>query len=276
MTAPFEGSLYAANTAHHRAHDEALLADLPLGPGVRVLDLGCGTGDLTARLLERVRGTAVTSGTDGGADGEAEPGSVLGIDASASQIERARADHAAPGLEFRVGRAQDLARLVPERSFHVALSVATLHWVPGDDQAAVLAALSGALRPGGVLRIDMGGAGQIEAARAVLDEVSAGHGGPASPWYFPGPQEYRRLLEAAGFTVHRVRLLHQRRPFPDPAAFEGWLRSQVLPAYLPGVASERRTRFAADAVRQGAIRLRREDGSLDQDYVRLDVLAERP
>jgi trans-aconitate methyltransferase len=259
--APFTGALYAANTAHHRAHDGALLADVPLGPGVRVLDLGCGTGDLTARVAERVRG--------GG-------GGVLGIDASASQVGHARAAHAAAGLEFAVGRAQDLARLVPARSFDVVLSVATLHWVPRSDQPAVFTALARALRAGGVLRIDMGGQGQIEAARSVLDEVSARHGGPASPWYFPGPQEYRELLEEAGFAVRRVRLLHQRRPFPDPAAFEGWLRSQVLPAYLPGVAPGRRTRFAADAVRQGVARLRRGDGSLDQDYVRLDVVALAP
>ncbi len=44
----FDGTLYAANTAHHRAHDADVLADVPLAPGTDVLDLGCGSGDFTA------------------------------------------------------------------------------------------------------------------------------------------------------------------------------------------------------------------------------------
>jgi hypothetical protein len=147
--------------------------------------------------------------------------------------------------------------------------------VPGDDQPAVLDGVRSILRTGGVLRVDMGGAGQIAATRAVLDEVSARFGGPASPWYFPGPGEYAALLEAAGLTVRRARLVRQRRSFADPAAFEGWLRSQVLPAYLPGVASELRTPFASACVAEGTACLRRADGSYDQDYVRLDVIAAR-
>ncbi len=131
------------------------------------------------------------------------------------------------------------------------------------------------LRPGGVLRVDMGGEGQIAAARAVLDEISGRHGGPASPWCFPGPAGYSDLLRVAGLAVERAELVHQRRAFPDAGAFEGWLRSQVLPAYLPGVPADRREAFAAECVREGLGRLRRDDGSYDQDYVRLDVLARR-
>ncbi len=63
----FDGALYAANTAHHRAHDDAVLAGLPLRPGADVLDLGCGSGDLTARLVPMVA-----------------PGRVVGLDVSPS------------------------------------------------------------------------------------------------------------------------------------------------------------------------------------------------
>jgi hypothetical protein len=153
--------------------------------------------------------------------------------------------------------------------------VATLHWVPAEEQATVLAGVARVLRPGGVLRADLGGVGQIAAARAVLDEISRRHGGPASPWCFPAPEAYRALLDGAGLQARRVRLVHQRRPFPDAAAFEGWLRSQVLPAYLPGVPAAARSAFTAACVQEGAERLRRDDGSYDQDYVRLDVLAVR-
>jgi trans-aconitate 2-methyltransferase len=253
----FEGAVYAANTGHHRSHDAEVLAGVPLAPGVAVLDLGCGSGDFTAGLVP-----LVTPG-----------GRVVGVDVSASQVEYAGAHHR--GAEFLVGRAQDLGALFPPASFDVVVSVATLHWVPGEDQPTVLAGVRSVLRAGGVLRVDMGGAGQIEATRAVLDEVSARFGGPASPWHFPEPHAYRGLLEAAGLRVGHVRLVRQRRPFADTVAFEGWLRSQVLPAYLPGIAPEARTPFVTACVAEGSARLRRGDGSYDQEYVRLDALATR-
>jgi trans-aconitate 2-methyltransferase len=256
----FDGPLYAANTAHHRAHDGEILADLPLRPGVDVLDLGCGSGEFTAALAPLV----------------SPGGNVVGLDVSPSQVGHARAAHAGgPALRFVVGRAQDVAGLFPPESFDVVVSVATLHWLPRDDQPDALGGVRSVLRPGGVLRADLGGAGQIEAARAVLDEVSARFGGASSPWYFPEPQEYTALLEAADLTVRRTRLVRQRRRFADCAALEGWLRSQVLPAYLPGIAPASRTPFAAACVDEAAARLRRDDGSYDQDYVRLDVLGAR-
>jgi trans-aconitate 2-methyltransferase len=252
----FDGDLYAANTRHHRAHDEEVLAGLPLVPGTDVLDLGCGSGDFTARLVPLVT-----------------PGRVVGVDVSPSQVAHARAHH--PGAGFLTGRAQDVGSLFPSASFDVVVTVATLHWVPAAEQPAVLAGIARVLRPGGVLRADLGGAGQIAATRAVLDEVSARHSGPASPWCFPEPETYGALLRAAGLTAHRVRLVRQRRAFPDAAAFEGWLRSQVLPAYLPGVPDAHREAFAADCLHEGLARLQRDDGSYDQDYVRLDVVATR-
>jgi ubiquinone/menaquinone biosynthesis C-methylase UbiE len=252
----FDGDLYAANTRHHRAHDEDVLAGLPLAPGTDVLDLGCGSGDFTARLVPMVA-----------------PGRVVGVDVSPSQVAHARAHH--PGAEFVAGRAQDVASLFPAASFDVVVTVATLHWVPAAEQPDVLAGVARVLRPGGVLRADLGGIGQIAAARAVLDDISARHRGPASPWCFPEPSAYAELLRVAGLTVERARLVRQRRAFPDAAAFEGWLRSQILPAYLPAIPDDDREAFAAECLREGLARLQRDDGSYDQDYVRLDVLAVR-
>lgn len=258
----FDGALYAANTAHHRRHDDAVLAGLPLGPGARVLDLGCGSGELTAAV----------------ADLCAPGGRVLGTDVSASQISYAASVHERPGLSFAVAAAQELGALLDPESFDVVLSVAALHWVPGPDQPGVLDGVRRVLRPGGVLRIDMGGRGQIARAREVLAPVAVAHGGDPGllPWFFPGPDEYRSLLTGAGLEPRRVELLHQRRPFPDAAALEGWLRSQVLPAYAAAVPADRYAAFTAAAVAAGVERLRRPDGGFDQDYVRLDVLAHRP
>jgi ubiquinone/menaquinone biosynthesis C-methylase UbiE len=46
----WDGALYAANTDHHRRYDDRFLSTLPLRPTDRVLDLGCGSGDLTATV----------------------------------------------------------------------------------------------------------------------------------------------------------------------------------------------------------------------------------
>jgi SAM-dependent methyltransferase len=248
--------------------DTWLLADTlerePLRPGARVLDLGCGSGELTATV----------------ADLCAPGGRVLGTDVSASQIAYAASRHERPGLSFAVAAAQDLGGLLDPESFDVVLSVAALHWVPGEDQAQVLDGVRRVLRPGGVLRIDMGGQGQIARAREVLAPVAVAHGGDPAllPWFFPGPDEYRALLTGAGLEAERVELVRQRRPFRDAAALEGWLRSQVLPAYDAAVPPDGadRASFTAAAVAAGVNGLRRDDGSYDQDYVRLDVLARRP
>lgn len=261
--AEFSGEAYAACTAHHRAHDGDVLAPVAWRAGMRVLDLGCGVGDLTARVADLVA-----------------PGEVLGVDASASQVEHARAGAVRPGLRFEVARAQALDRVVPPAWADVVLSVATLHWVPEADQAQVWRHVARALVPGGTFRADMGGRGQIADTREVLDDVARSHGIESAPWFFPDEETATGLLAQAGLDVTWARLVRQRRPLADAVALEGWLRSQVLPGYgrsgalgpgTPGFEA-----FADEAVRRCVAELRREDGGYAQHYVRMDVLATRP
>ncbi|HYT10512.1 MAG TPA: hypothetical protein VEL73_07605, partial [Mycobacteriales bacterium] len=121
-----------------------------------------------------------------------------------------------------------------------------------------------------------GGSGQIGAVHALLDEESARHGGGPAGWFFPTEEQYMPLLAGAGFSTRSggwLRLLRQRRSLPDEAAFVGWLRSQVLVAYDAVLPAERVRAFRHAAAERALAELRRADGSYDQDYVRLDLLA---
>lgn len=255
----WNGELYGRNTAHHRRYDDAFLSTFALQPTDQVLDIGCGTGDFTVKLAARV-----------------PRGQVVGLDASPSQIAVA-AVHARPNLGFVVGRAEDLDGHLGDRRFDAIVSRSTLHWLPETRHPALLDACRRHLRPGGVLRIEQGGAGQIAAVRAILDDVSAPLGGPRSPWFFPEPAPYQAMVEAAGFDLQQgfVRLVEQRRSMPAPDDLLDYLRSQVFLAYetrlTPAQCEQLRNRVEARTDE-----LRRPDGSYDLDFIRLDVLAHAP
>ncbi|MQA16968.1 MAG: methyltransferase domain-containing protein [Pseudonocardiaceae bacterium] len=254
----WDGASYAANTGHHRRHDTGFLDTLPLRPGDRLLDLGCGSGDFTSQLAQRV-----------------PDGQVVGLDAEPSMLEQARRI-AGPNQSFVLGPAQRLAQLCgPSGPFDAVTSRAMLHWVPAADHPGVLGAAASVLRTGGVLRLDAGGGDNVAAWRALLDPISTRVGGPASPWTFFQPGEYLERLEQAGFSAAQgwVRLVAQRRPF-DRAGVIGWLTSQVLHAYTARMPQPAVAGFTAEALDR-VDELRRDDGSYDVTFVRLDVLAHR-
>jgi trans-aconitate methyltransferase len=260
----WQGASYAENTDHHRRFDEWFLADLPLRPTDSVLDIGCGSGDFTRVLAARV-----------------PDGHVVGVDAQPSMIDEARRV-AAPNQSFAVSPAQTMAAAAPVADgapYDLVVSRAALHWVPAADHPAVLAQAFDLLAPGGWLRIDAGGGDNVARLAAWLDPMSARYGGPATPWTFFGAGAYLALLEAAGFDVSTevggwVRTTAQHRPF-DRASIVGWLTSQCVAAYQAGMAAEHREAFAAEVLER-VDEFRLPDGTYDQIFVRLDVLARRP
>ncbi len=256
----WDASLYADNTAHHRRFDDSVLDGIDVPADARVLDLGCGVGDFTRRLADVV-----------------PDGAVLGVDAAPDMVRVAASRCDRRNVDFRTVPAQRLDSMAAESSYDAVVSVATLHWIPAADQPGVLAQIRRILRPGGLFRAEFGGAGQISAVRALLDEEARAAGGGTAPWFFPDAHTYRRLLESAGLSTRDgwVRLVHQRRSVPDADALLGWLRSQVLVGYDPVVPEDARDAFRRRAESRAVAELRRVDGSFDQDYVRLDLRAHR-
>ena len=256
----WDGQAYAANTAHHRRYDARFLGSLPLHPGDRVLDIGCGAGDLTATVAAMV-----------------PDGHVVGLEPQPSLVDEARS-RALANQSFVAAPAQRLADSV-DGPFDVIFSQSVLHWVPWPDHPTILQHCFDVLRPGGALRIECGGGDNVREVVRFLDAVAAsiaGSSSPRAPWTFVHAGAYLDLLLDTGFTVENgfVHTVAQRRPF-DREQVLGWLMSQAVQAYEIDLAPEHRARFRAEVTAR-VDELRRADGSYDLGFVRLDLLAFRP
>ena len=256
----WDGQAYAVNTAHHRRYDDRFLATLPLRPSDRVLDIGCGAGDLTATVAGRV-----------------PDGHVVGLEPQPSLLVEARS-RAHANQSFVHAPAQQRAGAV-DGPFDVIFSQSVLHWVPWSDHATILRQCRDVLRPGGALRIECGGGDNVREVVRFLDDVAesiAGPSAPRAPWTFVHAGAYLDLLLDAGFTVESgfVHTVAQRRPF-DREQVLGWLMSQVVQAYEIDLEPERQPEFRAE-VASRVDELRRPDGTYDLGFVRLDLLAFRP
>ncbi len=256
MSGTWDGRAYAGAASHHRAQDEWFLGRHRPAPDARVVDLGCGSGEFTARLAELV-----------------PSGSVVGVDPDPSMVEAA-GRHAAPNLTFVTARAQDLDEVLPAGSADLVVSRAALHWIPQRDHRRCYEAVRTVLTPGGVFHAESGGAGNVERFVAVLDAVAAGLGLPPSSTTFLTAGSAFELLEQAGFAPgpEDVRTVAQRRPFTREALL-AMVRTQAVQAYALDD-DEVRERFVAEVERR-LPEVRRADGSWDQTFVRLEVLVRR-
>jgi trans-aconitate 2-methyltransferase len=211
----WDGATYDRISAPMEAMGLAVLERLELRGDEAVLDAGCGSGRVTATLLDRL-----------------PEGRVVAVDGAASMIDAARerlGDR--PDLTLVVA---DLGELDPALGpVDAVFSTATFHWIA--DHARLFARLRAVLRDGGRLVAQCGGKGNIEVVHAAAAEVGneapfAEHlSGWAGPWRFAGPQETEELLRTAGFTEARCWLEDWPVTPDDPAT---WLRTIICGAHL--------------------------------------------
>ncbi len=252
MTAPVRE--WDADAYHRVSHPqvawaEAVIDRLELAGDETVLDAGCGSGRVTRLLLERL-----------------PRGHVIGVDASAQMVARARAQLA--GAPADVRRA-DLAqlRLAPGEQVDAVFSNAVLHWVADHD--AAFARMASALRPGGRMSIQCGGEGNVASVHAAAVAAAADVGladrfeGWAGPWNFAAPDATERRLVAAGF--EDVRCWLQSWPI-EPDEPRAYLETVCLGPHLERLAPAESERFL-DAV------MARLGERPTLDYVRLNVVA---
>lgn len=248
MSQQWDATFYDKSHSYVWQYGADLLPLLAPQPGERVLDAGCGTGPLTARIAE-------AAGPDG----------VFGIDHSSDMVAQAQA--AFPHLRFATA---DLTtfRLEPDGElFDAVFSNAVLHWIP--DAAAAARTLAAALRPGGRLVAEFGGRHNVGA----VCEAAAGAGGGSHPWYFPGIAEYAGVLESVGLELRAAWHFPRPTKMDDPVTgLRDWIR-MFGGHWLHRVPPEAQPDWFQRVEEAARPTLHRADGFWYIDYWRLRLMA---
>ena len=185
---------YEASHSYVWNFGRGVLDWLAAQPGERILDAGCGAGQLTSEIA-------------------AAAASVLGIDAAPSMVAQARQNF--PKLDFALA---DLTTFHTDKPFDAVFSNAVLHWVRPPQEAANR--LAAALRLGGRLVVEFGGHGNVARIQNALGEHRA-------PWFFPSIAEYGAILEAAGLEPVQAILFDRPTRVEGDHGLDDWLQMYV-------------------------------------------------
>jgi trans-aconitate 2-methyltransferase len=221
------------------------------------LDIGCGTGRLTAELARML-----------------PQGRVVAVDRSESMLEAAASwlKHEAPDIRLVLA---DAAALPFNRLFDIVFSTATFHWVP--DHGALFRSIISALRPGGRLVAQCGGGANIallhaRAERLMRTRYLPWFDGWRDPWYFADVDSTRRRLVAAGFEQIELSLEEAPTSFPNAREFADFITTVCVRPYLARLPGPERQAFVDAMVVEAA----GDTPRFTLDYWRLNISGRRP
>ena len=217
--------------------------------GERILDVGCGTGQLAAKIAE--------SGAF-----------IVGTDVSENMIDAAKISY--PNLTFEV---IDATRLPFRNEFDGIFSNATFHWI--DDQEALIKGLYASLAYGGRLVAEFGGKGNVESITHAVASAASNLGLHSKLtkdfWFFPSISSYTSLLEGQGFEVEQAWLFDRPTPLVGKKGMYDWL-TQFAPHAFKSLTEEE-----IEEVKNLAVELLRPthviNGIWMADYKRLRIKA---
>ncbi|MDZ8050784.1 MAG: class I SAM-dependent methyltransferase [Aulosira sp. ZfuVER01] len=246
----WDTNLYEDKHAFVWQYGEDLLQLLNPKPGELILDLGCGTGQLTEKIAQT------------GAE-------VMGIDSAATMIEKARQNY--PHIRCDVADARNFQ---VEQPLDAVFSNAVLHWVQEADKA--IASIHQALKPGGRFVAEFGGKGNIQAIATALSSALESIGIPQpqtlNPWYYPSIGEYASLLEQQGFDVIYATIFARPTPLADKeAGIANWIE-MFATSFLVGITAEQKIQVIRN-VEEILKPTLYQDGTWIADYRRIRVLA---
>lgn len=245
---------------YHRVSDPQrgwglrVLERLAPAAGEHILDIGCGTGRLTADLARRAPHLF-----------------VVGLDRSATMLGEARR-HFGDRAQFVHA---DAAALPFRGPFDAVFSTATFHWVP--DHERLFGEIYRVLRPGGRLVAQAGGGENLSRLRARSEAVQREPGFAPyftrwrEPWRYAGVEDTRALLTAAGFVDIEVGLEPAPTSFADEATYSEFVACVCLRRQLDLIPADRRESYLRPLLDLAAA----DEPPFTLDYWRLNVDARK-
>ena len=246
----WDPGLYAGKHSFVWELSNSLVDTLAPQAGERIIDLGCGTGQLTAAI--------------------AESGAIVcGIDSSEAMLKEARSAY--PNIEFNEG---DARTFQVQQPYDAVFSNAAFHWIRESDLVA--RRIAHALRPGGRLVVEFGGKGNVRRLTAAIEEASKGITGTAipHPWYFPGIADYAGVLERHGLEVTQAALIDRPTELEGEDGLRDWVR-MFGGHWLASIDPSDHEAFFQAIEKAGSQHLRKPSGWI-ADYRRIRVIAHKP
>lgn len=175
----WNSSLYDKKHDFVAEYGKGLLDYIPKKNEQTILDLGCGTGTLTAQLVDLCS-------------------KVVGVDSSQNMIEKAQKQFG--NIEFKVC---DALALPFEAEFDIVFSNAVFHWI--NDHNALLKNIHKALKPQGLLVCEFGASGNIATIENAFTKVCQGLGYSYRPKFnFPTVEDFSEALEKNEFVIDKI------------------------------------------------------------------------
>lgn len=201
MVDQWNPELYDGEHGFVSSYGQHVLSLLDPKKGERILDLGCGTGDLANEL-------------------SLLDACVVGVDQSESMITQARKKY--PAISFDV---KDILALGYTNEFDAVFSNAVLHWVKSPQQS--LTEIYKSLKRGGRFVAEFGGEGNIQQITDQIMKQKRQMGDHADvesfPWYFPSIGEYTSRMERAGFQVIYAEHIDRPTKLEGKEGLRNWL-----------------------------------------------------
>lgn len=251
----WNSSVYHRLSTPQVSWGKKVLSRLKLRGDETVLDAGCGTGRLTADLLEALPG-----------------GRVIGIDISRNMLISAR-EHLAADFGTRLNLVLcDFLHLPLQRVFDVVVSTAAFHWVLDHDH--LFRNLHAVLIPGGWLEAQCGGGPNTARLRQRADALAAApefapyFAGFREPWLYQDAEGAAATLRRAGFVDVETSIEAAPTVMDDAAHYSEFVRNIILRRHLENIPTEEaRADFMAKLTQQAA----KDDPPFLLDYWRLNL-----
>lgn len=250
MATKWKPKLYNEKHSFVYNYGENLIQLLEPKENERILDLGCGSGQLTYKINELVKET-------------------IGIDTSAKMIADAKSKF--PNIEFQV---KDAENFKFDKKFDSIFSNATLHWVKNYKDS--IKSMYENLKPTGKIVVEFGGKGNVQKIvkqlRESLKSRNYTNQSELNLWYFPTIGEYSSELESAGFRV--VFAEHYDRPTEltdKNSGIKDWI-SMFAENFFIGVA-ENHIEEIKNEVQESVKEECLIDGKWFADYKRIRIIA---